>query len=97
MRRKTASTREIHASAHKSLSPVLVCVMTDVGLKRFSKVFKRKTGAIPIGKDNAMAKGQQRGNREAKKPKAEKPKAAAASPLGITPAKPAGGKPAGKK
>jgi hypothetical protein len=45
-----------------------------------------------------MAKGEQRGNREAKKPKKEKPKdAIPASPFansgkGSTPAKPSGGK-----
>ena len=44
-----------------------------------------------------MAKGEQRGNREAKKPKKEKPKTVAASPFanpgkGIAPAKPSGGK-----
>jgi hypothetical protein len=46
-----------------------------------------------------MAKGEKRGNREAKKPKQEKPKtiAAAASPFasqskGSTPPKPLGGK-----
>ncbi len=45
-----------------------------------------------------MARGEQRGNREAKKPKKEKPKTiAAASPFanqgkGSPPAKPAGGK-----
>lgn len=45
-----------------------------------------------------MAKGEQRGNREAKKPKKEKPKTAvAASPFasqakGSSPAKPPGGK-----
>jgi len=45
-----------------------------------------------------MAKGEQRGNREAKKPKKEKPKTAvAASPFasqgkGTAPAKPSGGK-----
>jgi hypothetical protein len=48
--------------------------------------------------ETAMAKGQQRGNREAKKPKKEKPKnAAPASPFinqaqGNTPGKPSGGK-----
>jgi hypothetical protein len=45
-----------------------------------------------------MAKGEQRGNREAKKPKKEKPKDAipsspfANSGKGSTPAKPSGGK-----
>jgi hypothetical protein len=46
-----------------------------------------------------MARGEQRGNREAKKPKKEKPKTvvAAASPFanpskGSAPAKPSGGK-----
>jgi hypothetical protein len=45
-----------------------------------------------------MAKGEQRGNREAKKPKKDKPKnAVSASPFanqgkGSAPAKPAGGK-----
>ena len=45
-----------------------------------------------------MAKGQQRGNREAKKPKKEKPKASAASPVTMIAAKagaasrPGGGK-----
>lgn len=45
-----------------------------------------------------MAKGERRGNREAKKPKKEKPKVAvAASPFvsqgkGSAPAKPSGGK-----
>ena len=35
-----------------------------------------------------MAKGEQRGNREAKKPKQDKPKAApAASPFAVTPGK----------
>jgi len=29
---------------------------------------------IPVSQDKTMAKGQQRSNREAKKPKAEKPK-----------------------
>jgi hypothetical protein len=42
----------------------------------------------------AMAKGQQRGNREAKKPKKEKPKVAAAAqaPFGLTPPKSTGAK-----
>ena len=42
----------------------------------------------------AMAQGQQRGNREAKKPKKEKPKVAAAaqSPFGLTPPKSTGAK-----
>ncbi len=44
-----------------------------------------------------MAKGQQRGNREAKKPKAEKPKAPVASPLGLSQTKPVGNKTGGKK
>jgi hypothetical protein len=41
-----------------------------------------------------MAKGQQRGNREAKKPKKEKPKvsAAAQSSFGLNPLKSAAGK-----
>jgi len=46
-----------------------------------------------------MAKGEKRGNREAKKPKKKKPKAAVASTSpfanqgkGSTPAKPSGGK-----
>jgi hypothetical protein len=34
---------------------------------------------IPAYQEMAMAKGQQRSNREAKKPKAEKPKPAAAT------------------
>jgi hypothetical protein len=42
----------------------------------------------------AMAKGQQRGNREAKKPKKEKPKVAATAqaPFGLNPAKSTGAK-----
>jgi len=42
----------------------------------------------------AMAKGQQRGNREAKKPKKEKPKVAATAqaPFGLNPPKSAGAK-----
>ncbi len=42
----------------------------------------------------AMAKGQQRGNREAKKPKKEKPKTAAAAqaPFGLNPQKSTGAK-----
>jgi hypothetical protein len=41
-----------------------------------------------------MAKGEQRGNREAKKPKKEKPKTIAAAPStkGLTVQKPTGGK-----
>jgi hypothetical protein len=41
-----------------------------------------------------MAKGEQRGNREAKKPKKEKPKTIAAAPStkGTVPAKPSGAK-----
>ena len=41
-----------------------------------------------------MAKGQQRGNREAKKPKKEKPKVAATAqaPFGLNPPKSAGAK-----
>ncbi|MGH6850459.1 MAG: hypothetical protein ACREDD_08465 [Methylocella sp.] len=50
--------------------------------------------ARPIQRRIAMAKGQQRGNREAKKPKKEKPKAAAAgrAPFGLNPQKSAGAK-----
>jgi hypothetical protein len=45
-----------------------------------------------------MAKGQQRGNREAKKPKAEKPKTtAAASTPGSGTTKPPAGKAGSKK
>jgi len=42
----------------------------------------------------AMAKGQQRGNREAKKPKKEKPKVAATAqaPFGLNPLKSTGAK-----
>jgi hypothetical protein len=40
-----------------------------------------------------MAKGEQHGNREAKKPKKEKPKVAAAqAPFGLNPQKSAGAK-----
>jgi hypothetical protein len=44
--------------------------------------------------EDDMAKGEQRGNREAKKPKKEKPKtiAAAASTKGLIIQKPTGGK-----
>ncbi|MGH6838276.1 MAG: hypothetical protein ACREDT_05675 [Methylocella sp.] len=47
-----------------------------------------------IRKRIAMAKGQQRGNREAKKPKKEKPKVAAVAqaPFGLNPQKSAGAK-----
>lgn len=38
------------------------------------------TGVLRNMKDEVMAKGQQRGNREAKKPKKEKPKLIAAAP-----------------
>ncbi|MGH6853538.1 MAG: hypothetical protein ACREDJ_10185, partial [Methylocella sp.] len=50
--------------------------------------------ASPIQRRIAMAKGQQRGNREAKKPKKEKPKAAAAgqAPFGLNPQKSTGAK-----
>jgi hypothetical protein len=34
----------------------------------------------PLGGETDMAKGEQRGNREAKKPKKEKPKESAAAP-----------------
>ncbi len=56
----------------------------DVGLAPASLVQRRI----------AMAKGQQRGNREAKKPKKEKPKVAAAaqSSFGHNPPKPLGAK-----
>jgi hypothetical protein len=63
----------------------------------FSVAFQMEGGTINIGKDNDMAKGEQRGNREAKKPKAEKPKTLATAGLGISPAKPGGSKSGAKK
>ncbi len=53
-------------------------------------------GLVPaslVQRRNAMAKGQQRGNREAKKPKKEKPKVAAAqTSFGLNPQKSTGAK-----
>jgi hypothetical protein len=59
-------------------------VAGDAGLVRASLIQRRI----------AMAKGQQRGNREAKKPKKEKPKVAATAqaPFGLTPLKSTGAK-----
>jgi hypothetical protein len=60
-------------------------VAGDAGLAPASLIQRRKI---------AMAKGQQRGNREAKKPKKEKPKVAAAAqaPFGLNPQKSTGAK-----
>jgi hypothetical protein len=52
---------------------------------------------LPSVRITAMAKGQQRSNREAKKPKAEKPKTPVASSFTTSPAKTKPGSTAGNK
>jgi len=53
---------------------------------------------IPPGQEPEMSKGQQRSNREAKKPKKEKPKVLATAGMGANaPYKPAAGAPSKPK
>jgi len=52
----------------------------DANRKRFRCRDRQQTSSIPVEQETTMAKGEQKGNRETKKPKKEKPKTIAAAP-----------------